>query len=150
MTSNNDVRSGNANSLTPIAKAVRACMQKNPAVQLASAASLTLCLAFVPSVLQAAQYTVTNTNDSGPGSLREAITLANQSDEFDTIVFDSGVTGTISLASGLGIGPPPWYYFPLAAGLAIVGPGSDKLTIQGGGLARKSHQRVEQSTLGLA
>jgi hypothetical protein len=90
-------------------------------------------------MLQAAQYTVTNKNDSGPGSLREAITLANQSSEFDTIVFDSAVTGTILLASDLEVGSPPWYYLPVSVGLEIVGPGSDKLTIQGGGLGISSY-----------
>ena len=45
--------------------------------------------------LQATTITVTNTNDSGPGSLRQA--LANASDG-DTINF--AVTGTIGLTSG--------------------------------------------------
>jgi hypothetical protein len=41
--------------------------------------------------------TVTNTNDAGPGSLRQAIISAVAG---DTIVFNPGVTGTITLTSG--------------------------------------------------
>jgi hypothetical protein len=43
----------------------------------------------------AATITVTNTNDSGPGSLRHALANANN---LDTINF--AVTGTIALTSG--------------------------------------------------
>ncbi|WP_297696753.1 DUF2341 domain-containing protein, partial [uncultured Eudoraea sp.] len=46
-----------------------------------------------------ATYTVTSLNDSGAGSLREAIGLANTSGGADTIEF--GVAGTISLSSAL-------------------------------------------------
>src|SRR6478672_8934943 len=53
-----------------------------------------------------ALLTVVNTNDSGPGSLREAIVLAQNSDHrgLDTIAFaipGDGVLHTISLASAL-------------------------------------------------
>ena len=44
---------------------------------------------------QAATITVTNTNNSGAGSLRQAIADANDG---DTINF--GITGTITLATG--------------------------------------------------
>lgn len=46
-------------------------------------------------------YTVTNTNDSGAGSLREAITSANSNAAADTIVFDGTLSGTIGLQSAL-------------------------------------------------
>ena len=45
--------------------------------------------------VHAATITVTNTNDSGPGSLRQALTIANDG---ETITF--AVTGTIRLTSG--------------------------------------------------
>jgi predicted outer membrane repeat protein len=49
-------------------------------------------------------FTVTNTNDSGAGSLRQAIIDANAAGGSDTIVFDSGVfsgeSNTITLTSG--------------------------------------------------
>lgn len=50
---------------------------------------------FLPGVMQAATLTVSNSNDSGPGSLREAILAANAgaSDEPQLIQFASGVDG---------------------------------------------------------
>lgn len=60
-----------------------------------------LALWLVCGAAQAATFTVTNTNDSGPGSLREAINLANTGLGADTINF--GVSGVIILASQLEI-----------------------------------------------
>ena len=48
-----------------------------------------------------ATFTVLNTNDFGQDSLRDAITLANTTPGNDDIVFNTGVTGTITLASAL-------------------------------------------------
>ena len=39
----------------------------------------------------AATFVVTNANDSGPGSLRQAVLDANAAPSADTIVFDSGL-----------------------------------------------------------
>jgi hypothetical protein len=47
----------------------------------------------------ASQLLVSNTNDSGAGSLRQAI-LDNNATGTNTIVFSSIVTGTITLTSG--------------------------------------------------
>jgi trimeric autotransporter adhesin len=47
-----------------------------------------------------ATFTVENLNDSGTGSLRQAILDANSSSGADDIVFQTGLTGTISLTSG--------------------------------------------------
>ena len=58
--------------------------------------ALMLCVAVS---VYAATYTVTNTNDSGVGSLRQAIFDANATAEADTITFS--VAGTITLASSL-------------------------------------------------
>ena len=75
-----------------------------------------LHLSFATQTL-AATITVTNTNDSGPGSLRQALVNANDG---DTIVF--AVTGTIVLTSdGLVIDND----------LTISGPGANRLSING-------------------
>lgn len=76
--------------------------------------------------ISAATFTVTNTNDSGAGSLRQAVSDANAAASADTIVFDSSfnVPRTITLATTITIGP--------AAGadtLTINGPGANLLTI---------------------
>jgi predicted outer membrane repeat protein len=47
-----------------------------------------------------ATFSVTNLNDSGAGSLRQAIIDANSTGGADDIVFQSGLTGTIALTSG--------------------------------------------------
>jgi len=44
-------------------------------------------------------FLVTHTNDTGPGSLRQAVLDAASNPGADTIVFASGFTGTINLAS---------------------------------------------------
>ena len=70
---------------------------------------------------------VTNTNDSGPGSLREAVIAANGSARKDTIEIQT--TGVIRLTSG-----------PLqvenSGGLTIVGPGKNLLTVSGNNNSR--------------
>lgn len=97
-----------------------------PAVlTLASAVLLTLAIASFCSSAQAADFTVNSTADSSdPGTLRTAINdAATSTDANDRIVFAAGLSGTINLASNL----------PALQGpLKIVGPGSDKLAIDGG------------------
>jgi hypothetical protein len=66
---------------------------------------------------------VTNTNDSGDGSLRQTIIDADFSNTGDTIMFDSGVTGTITLTSG---------DLLIEHSLTIIGPGVSTLAISGG------------------
>jgi len=61
--------------------------------QLAILNTVLFCASAVP--VDATTITVTNTNDKGPGSLRQALTTANDG---DTINF--AVTGTIILTSG--------------------------------------------------
>ena len=74
-----------------------------------------LLLYAVALPVHAATITVTNTNDSGPGSLRQALTIANDG---DTIGF--AVTGTISLTSG---------ELVIDKNITISGPGPGLLTV---------------------
>lgn len=71
-----------------------------------------------------AVFTVANANDSGPDSLRAAITAANSSAGADEIVFESSVTGTISLQSQLPT---------ISDHLTITGPGASNLTLDASG-----------------
>jgi hypothetical protein len=71
----------------------------------------------VPSF--AKTLTVTNTDDSGPGSLRDAIATADPGDRIEF-----SVTGTITLSSGS---------LTLDKNLTIKGPGAAQLAISGGG-----------------
>lgn len=79
----------------------------------------------------AATFTVTNTNSAGPGSLRQAIADANNHAYVkDTIVFASGVSGTINLTSGSG---PQHGALTISDPVVIEGPGPDKLAINANG-----------------
>ncbi len=66
--------------------------------------------------------TVTNTNNSGPGSLRSALLYAESTYGQDEIVISA--TGTVTLLSNLP---------DLSEGVDIVGPGSGSFTIDGQG-----------------
>jgi hypothetical protein len=72
-----------------------------------------LCL-IAPST-QAATITVTSTNDSGAGSLRQAIADANDGD-----TIDFGVTGTITLTTD---------WLLVEKSITISGPGSNNLAV---------------------
>lgn len=68
---------------------------------------------------------MTNLNDSGPGSLRNAIqTSMNDPGVVDSIVFDSSLTGTIALESEL----------PVFWNANIQGPGADRVTVSASGI----------------
>jgi predicted outer membrane repeat protein len=76
-----------------------------------------LLLYAVALPVHAATITVTNTNDNGPGSLRQALAVAHDGDR---ITF--AVSGTITLTSGqLGV----------SKNVTISGPGADQLSIVG-------------------
>ncbi len=71
----------------------------------------------VPAVAQAA--TVNNTNDSGADSLRAAITNTPSG---GTVDFQAGLTGTITLTSGV---------LSITQSVNIVGPGAGSITVSG-------------------
>ena len=66
---------------------------------------------------------VTNTNDSGPGSLRDALAVANDGDAIDA----TGISGTILLTSG---------ELQIAHSVTINGPGAGTLAANGNGTFR--------------
>jgi hypothetical protein len=75
--------------------------------------------------MQAATFTVSTTNDSGTGSLRDAIAQANLAAGADTIDFT--VSGTIVLTTGeIGI----------SDSLTIDGPSAVSLTVSGNDTSR--------------
>lgn len=66
---------------------------------LAAALCMLLCALVLPA--QAAIFTVTNTDDSGAGSLRQAMLDAEATPDADEIVFDAAANGVITLAAPL-------------------------------------------------
>jgi hypothetical protein len=75
--------------------------------------------------VHAATFQVSNLNDSGPGSLRQAVVDANAAPGADNVVFQA-VTGTIVLSSEIAISDD----------LTITGPGAGLLSISGNGSVR--------------
>ena len=74
----------------------------------------------------AATFTVTNTNDSGDGSLRKAVADASASPAPNTVNFAPGVSGTIVLTDQIWIAGP----------MSIEGPGASMLTIDANAVSR--------------
>src|SRR5215207_9163126 len=70
---------------------------------------------------------VSNTADSGPGSLRDAIQENHTLGGGHTILFSNVVSGTIKLTSG---------ELLVETNVTIVGPGPSLLTISGNGASR--------------
>ena len=97
---------------TPIAQSI---FNSNTCRILFATCLSALCLIALNT--QAATITVTNTNDSGAGSLRQAIADALNGD-----TIDFGVTGTITLTTG---------ELLVNKGITIHGPGPDHLTVDG-------------------
>src|SRR5262252_874833 len=79
------------------------------------------CYGLSPA-LNANTLTVTNTNDSGPGSLREALAVAINGDTIDA----TDVVGRIVLTSGA---------LQITKSVSITGPGAGNLAIATGSTA---------------
>jgi hypothetical protein len=88
---------------------------------------------------QATTFTVTILDDSGAGSLRQAITDANSSSGADTIEFQSGLAGTITLDSKLPA-------ITDADGLTIDG-GSADITVDGNNAVRSGFEVTSGTAL---
>lgn len=86
--------------------------------------------ASIAPTAQAATLTVTNLADSGTGSLRAAIASANATTGADTIQFQPGLTGTITLTTG---------ELHVTDSLTLVGPGASRITVDANGASRVFH-----------
>ncbi len=93
----------------------------------ARSASFVALTFWIVAGVQASTFTVTNLDDSGTGSLRQAVLDANAAAGADNVAFASGVTGTISFTSGA---------IAISDSLGIVGPGLGALTLDANGLSR--------------
>ncbi|HEY0142229.1 MAG TPA: Calx-beta domain-containing protein [Thermoanaerobaculia bacterium] len=79
------------------------------------------------SEAEAATFTVTNLNDAGAGSLRQAVLDANATPGVDAVAFQSGVSGTIALTSG---------EIAIGEAVSIYGPGAGVVTVSGSDTSR--------------
>jgi hypothetical protein len=77
---------------------------------------------------------VTNTNDNGPGSLRDALAIAQDGDTVDA----TGVSGTILLTSG---------QLQISHNVTINGPGANHLAVDGNGQSRVFYKLGWNSTV---
>jgi hypothetical protein len=85
----------------------------------------TVAICAVAITARAATLTVTNTNDSGPGSLRQTLAIANDG---DTITF--AVSGSIMLTTG---------ELLVDKSITISGPGAANLAVDGNARSRVFH-----------
>ena len=106
----------------------------------------TLAIAFLITAISAinaaaATFTVTNTSNTGAGSLRQAVLDSNAAAGSDTIVFDSTFNSaqTITLASTLVIDSAD------NTGTTITGPGSALLTVSGNNAVRIFDVRASET-----
>jgi len=84
--------------------------------------TVVLLFTLISVVSYGATFTVENTNDSGPGSLRQAVLDANTNPGPDEIVFMDGLLGTIPSDV------PFSGEMAITDDLTITGPGADVIT----------------------
>ncbi len=99
----------------------------------AAAGGVLLGLAGLAADAQAATFTVSNLNDSGAGSLRQAILDAEATPDADTILFQSGLSGTIQLTTG---------HLQIDYSVNVQGPGANIITVSGGGTPARAVNRL--------
>ncbi|RYG74345.1 hypothetical protein EON80_02530 [bacterium] len=102
-------------------------MLKFPSYSSGLALTLLACGLAVPSA-HAEVLTVSNNSNSGPGSLRWALDTANSTAAPDTIVIFNSVASPIVLSGS---------ELVINSDIDIQGPGSEKLTLDGGGYTRR-------------
>jgi len=78
---------------------------------------------------QATVFNVTNLNDNGGGSVRDAIDQANSAAGADVIEFQPGLQGTITLTTGM-------LAITDSDGLSIIGNGAGRTIISGNNSGR--------------
>lgn len=85
-----------------------------------------IALILLDNIAHAATFTVTNLNDSGVGSLRQAILDANAAigASTNTIQFQSGLSGNLLTVGN----------FAISRKLSLIGPGANALTVYGNGI----------------
>ena len=95
---------------------------------------------------QAADFTVTNLDGDGPGSLRDAINQANANDnsatEVDNVLFQSGLSGTIHLDQPPG---PGYGQITIDEAVNVVGPGDGQISVSGDAQSRIFYVDVANS-----
>ena len=99
-----------------------------------SAATAVALLYAVAISAHADTIVVTNTNDSGPGSLRQALAVANDGDTIDA----TGISGVINLTSG---------ELLVSHSVTIIGPSADVLAVDGNMISRVFRTPVSGKTI---
>jgi hypothetical protein len=95
-------------------------IQRRRKALLAGGTALGATALFAPAA-EAGTFTVTELDDSGPGTLRQAVDDANGNPGADVITFEAGLSGDIVLASEI----------PIEEALEIQGPGADVIRVDG-------------------
>jgi hypothetical protein len=100
-----------------------------------------LIILFFVSPVSAIDLLVSNNNDTGPGSLRQAIVDNNAAAGGNNILFSNIVTGTITLTSG---------QLVISKNLTIVGPGANVLAVSGNYASRVFHVTSNAVTVNIS